>query len=238
MMQVFKTRPDGFREVQRKVIPRMIGIFGGLFLLAVVVPGLFGRGQTRWDLIAILFLMFAVVMGFVSRAAIRRQRRSFETYRLTVDDEKLVREQFNTPVITIFKRDIVRIIRNADGGFTVFGENELDAIGIPSQVDRYAQLEKELQRIRTVQVKTTASVEEKIFVPLSLSGGLFIAITSMTANKTVELVCSFLIVLLMGAGMVIILMTKNIDKRTKRLSWIFVIPIIAYLANIFSLLSE
>jgi hypothetical protein len=236
-MKAFTPRPDSFIEIQKKTVPKMLAIFGGLFLIAVVVPALVKDDPNRWSSMPVIFFAFVAITGFALYTTLQRQRKSFETYRLTIDDEKLIREQFNTPSITIFKKDVLEIIKNANGSFTVIGPNSLNAIGIPAQIDNYHELERSLLEIKILRVKTDESIAEKLFVPVSLSGAVLIAVTTLTKNPTVNLVCSLLIVMIMLGGMLVILMTRNIDKRTKRLSLIFLIPILSYLVNIISLIS-
>gem|GEM_PF-5461625 len=206
----------------------MVGIFAGLFLVAIILPSIIRNDPDRWLLVPWILAVFVVITVFTTWAALRRNRRSFETYKLMIDDEKIVREQFDTPTITIYKRNITDIVKNADGSFTVTGDNDLNAIGIPSQIDRYHRLEEELRRIRSIHSKNVKSFAEKMFVPVSLFAGLLIAVTTMTENTMVDLICSGLLVTIMTFGMAVILVTKNVDKKTKRLSWIFVVGILWY----------
>jgi hypothetical protein len=237
-METFRTRAGSFSEVRKKMLPLMIGLYTGMFLLVIVLPAISGGPEQRWSLVLITLLIFSIVIGFATWSALKRQRRSFESFTLTIDDEKVVREQYNTPTITIYKRDVVRIIRNHNGSFTIVGDNELNAIGIPEQIENYEQLKDNLEQIRRIDIKMSKSLAEKLFVPISLVVALLIATTGITDNANLNVVCSFLIIVIMTSGMVVILVSKNIDKRTKRWSWIFLITIISYLVNIFSLLSN
>lgn len=237
-MKTFTTRPGSFREIRKKTIPVMTGIFAGLFLLAVVVPALIRSEPESWTTLPLAFLIFAFITGWATWSTLRRQKRSFETYRLSIDAEKLVRAQFNTPTITIYIKDITEIVRNVNGSFTVVGTNQLNAIGIPSQIEHYDDLRTTLQQIHAVKERSERTFAEKIFIPASLSAALLIAITTISENDAVNLLCSTMIVCIMVAGMIVIFATKNIDRRTKRLSWIFLIPVISYVARIVSLLGQ
>ncbi|HYC86963.1 MAG TPA: hypothetical protein VEB86_17140 [Chryseosolibacter sp.] len=235
-MQIFITRRGGFREVQRKIIPVMVVVYAGLFLLVIVVPAVVRNDSARWSLIPYTLIAFAAVAGLITRATLNRQRKSFETYKLIIDDEKLVRVQHNLPTITIPRRSVTAIVKNSNGSFTVTGESQLNAIGIPSQIADLDDLENVLARIRPIDVRTRKPIAEILFVPAALTAGLVVTVTAISSNRLVLLASSAVIVIVMTTGMVVILISKNVDKKTKRLSWISLLPIVAYLLYIFSLL--
>jgi hypothetical protein len=235
---VFTTRPGSFREVKRKVIPVMVFVFSFLFLIGILIPALIKDEPANWPAIGYILLFFILLTWFVTWSSLKRQQRAFETYRLTIDDNRIMREQANVPSIIIEKRDIEKIVQNSNGSFTVIGSSKLNAIGIPAQVEDYEEIKNMLAQIKPLEVKSSKTFVEKMFVPLSLSGAMLIAITSVTKNPAVNLICSFLIVAIMLGGFLVIQLSRNVDRRTKRISWIFLVPLLSYLLSMLNLIGE
>jgi hypothetical protein len=237
-MKVFTTRSESFTEIKRKTIPLMILIFSFLFIIGVVVPAVMKDEPVNWQVMGYVLVFFILLTWFATWRSLKRQQRAFETYRLIIDESRIMREQENVPSIAIDKRDIQKIVQNSNGSFTVIGNSKLNAIGIPSQIADYDDVKHMLAEIKTLDVKTSKSFVEKMFVPISLTGAVLIAITSITKNPAVSLLCSFLIVGLMLAGFLVIQLSRNVDRRTKRISWIFLIPLLSYLFAILNLIGE
>ena len=149
---VFKIRKDGFNELRKMVILRSLPIlFIALASGAVMGNPLTAPKQldTQTLLLCLAFGIFAIGTGFIS--GLKRQKLLLDTYTLTVSNEMLVREQVNTPTITIDKYQVTQIVKHKNGNFLVKGEKPHDAIMVPWQVEHYEALEKALNAFKRLQ---------------------------------------------------------------------------------------
>ena len=84
------------------------------------------------------YAMYGIVLGalaFGLYRGVNRQKEIFDSYRLTLDNNAITREQHKTPTITISNTDVIEIVKNSNGSFTIKGNSPVNVIGVPSQKD-------------------------------------------------------------------------------------------------------
>ena len=153
-MQQFTVRPSSFKEIQNKIIKIVAFLFGGILFFVVVLPTLMSDDPSSDHTLPYMIVLFGCVSVFSIWNGMKRQKALFESFKLIIDDEKITRERMNTPVIVIYKKDVQRIIKTSAGAFCIEGDSKLNAIGIPSQIDNYELLEKTLNEIKPLTVRT------------------------------------------------------------------------------------
>jgi hypothetical protein len=156
-----------------------------------------------------------LIMTFSLYRTINRQKVLLESYRLQIDGTSIKREQSNTPVISIAYEEIREIVKNANGSFTIKGKSVLNAIGIPTQVDNYEQLEQLLSEIRPLTVKTTTPLLQKFQSLFSLLALGLLATFYIVKNKLAVGLSGTALLLLLGYSAYVIGKSKNVDNRTK-----------------------
>ena len=213
-------------------------MFTVILLIIVVLPAFMSDDPGRFDTLPYLLPLFLGVVVFSIFTGIKKQRSLFESFTLIIDDEKIVRESLNTPTLIIYRKDITKIIRHANGSFVIQGKSKLNPIVAPAQMEDYRQLESMLNEIKTITVLTSRTFLEKMFIPLSFSGVIFMGLTILSENEIVTLLSSILVVLMFLVSLIVIQQNKNVDKKTKRLSWVVLIPLAAFISMIVSKLSE
>ncbi|MEY4926201.1 MAG: hypothetical protein RI894_637 [Bacteroidota bacterium] len=72
-------------------------------------------------------------------SSINKQKLLFESYKLSISEDGITREQLNTPTINIPYSDINSIIKDSKGNFAIKGATALDTIGVPYLIDNYEQ---------------------------------------------------------------------------------------------------
>jgi hypothetical protein len=233
-MQQFTPRPNSFGEIRKKIVIIMLIIFIGLVFTVLVVPQFFSGtnstdGPTTWPYVIILL---AAVMGFSIFNALKRQQANFESFKLKITDEAIVREAIHVPVITIPKTAVREIIKNANGSFTIIGDSRLNAIGVPAQISDPELLERLLNEIKPAQVRTARSWLERLFIPISFSGVALMMTTFIASNKIIVLTSGLACVAILTYSLIVIQRSKNVDTRTKRGSLVVILPLLAVIAVI------
>jgi hypothetical protein len=238
MIQQFDVSPGSFKAIRKKLLVRTLPI---LFISAIAGVAI-TASKTNTDEVNIwpYFIPFmCLILGFGFYRGINRQKVLFESYQLTIDDNALVRQQFNTTTISMRISDIEEILKSSNGDFTVKAENSNNNIKIPAQVNNYAQLEEVLGRFKPVTVERSTSFWTKYsgYAGAIISAGLMICIYTAN-NKTVVGISGVLLTGFMLWSFYKIRTNKNIDSKTKRTSFYILFVLIAIIAIVYSKLTS
>jgi hypothetical protein len=229
-MHQFRIRQDGFKAIKKTLLTGFaLGAIIAMLLpiiLSTVTPHTVSDDSSIFTMI-----LMSVLLAFITYTSINRYRKMLESYRLTITEDAVTREQVNTPTITIRKDAVTKIIKASNGGFAVIGGSKLNAIGIPAQIEQHEDVERILSGIRPLTVQTAQWLQYLqvaavilVFIPICL--GL------LSENRIVLSLSGIAMCGLMILGFVIIQRSKNYDRRMKRLSYIMWIPFLAIMANV------
>jgi hypothetical protein len=108
-----------------------------------VVMGVFVFNSTGQDgQMSVLSSVIPISLAALSLSiysSINKQKLLFESYKLSISEDGITREQLNTPTINIPYSDINSIIKDSKGNFAIKGATALDTIGVPYLIDNYEQ---------------------------------------------------------------------------------------------------
>lgn len=219
-MQTFKIRQDGFKEIRKKSLFRAIPILLIALTVGITISTLNTKDKENDVNVLPFIIPFTLsALGFGVYRGINRQKALFDSYTLTVTNNLITREQYNTPTISIYFTEITEIAKHKNGGFTIRGKDTQDLIGIPTQIDNYSQLETTLEVIRPFVIKNKIPLIEKY---QSLAGlvtvGLMLCVYTVENKIIVGLTGSTLIALMIWS-FIKIHKSKNVDTKTKKSVW-------------------
>lgn len=239
-MSTFEYNAGRFADVRKIILTRSAPI-----ILIATVAGLYlglrdvnaQPGPINFILIilplVILLSLFSLWKGMAR--GIKRQRVLYDSYRLTVDDGGITRMQFDTPTIHIANKDISRIFKSANGGFTITGCNQHEVIVIDERINNHVELEQLLLRIKPIDDIPRRSLLEKIpNLPVIVVIFLFVVVY-LSGNKIIVTLCGVLLIGLLGWSLFHARKSKNIDAKTRRGLYLIFIPIYAILVKLFYL---
>lgn len=176
--------------------------------------------------------MYGIVLGalaFGLYRGVNRQKEIFDSYRLTLDNNAITRQQHKTPTITISNTDVIEIVKNSNGSFTLKGNSPVNVIGVPSQKDDYEKLEKSLAEIRKISLKSSEPFLQKFSVLLSiLTIGLMSAVY-ISKDKIIVGVSETILLLVLGYSFFEIQRSKNIDSKTKKGMWWLILVTVSFI---------
>ena len=92
-------------------------IFGTLIILVFGLPVVMANEPVDLGTSPYLIVVFSVIFVFATRNAMRKRKVLFESLKITIDEDKITREQLNTPVLVIYKKDVKRILKSVGGTF-------------------------------------------------------------------------------------------------------------------------
>lgn len=230
-MQVFKIRQDGFKEIRNKMLSRSIPMLLIAGAVGITISTINSKQKENdVNVLPIIIPVIAAALGFGIYRGVNRQKALFESYKLTITNNLITREQLNTPTISIYFNDIKEITKHKNGGVTIKGKETVDLIGIPEQIDDYLLLETALQQMHPIVVKDKVSFMEKY---QSLTGlvtvGLMLCVYTVN-NKIIVVLTGSTLVVLMVWSFIKIRSSKNVDSKTKRSVWCILLILASVIA--------
>lgn len=239
-MQQFKIRQNGFKEIRKNILLKSIPIFV-ILIIFIVVTGTINSRNKAEDINTLPFIIPIILgaAGFGIYRGIKKQAALFASYTLSISNNLIRREQLNTPAISIYYNDVKEILKNKNGSFTIKGKNSGDLIGIPAKIDNYAELEATLQNIKTITIKENDTLLQKYpVIPGIVMLGLMLCVYTVN-NKIIVAISGTIVTGLMVWNLLKIQQSKNIDRNTKRNSWLVLIVLISVIAvTIFKLTEQ
>jgi hypothetical protein len=229
-MQHFTIKPNGFTQIRKKSIGIMVAINSAILLFAVFLFYPNNPSPDSPNTLPYILIGVILIFSFSTWNAMRRQRKIFESFRLIIGDDAIVREQLYTPTITIEKNDVRDIIRYATGQIRIDGGSKLNAIAIPSQIDNADVLSRLLSEIRPISEKTSRSWIPYLILMSALAVIVLMFAGLTRETKIISVFCGIALCIVMLYGFIVIQKSKNVDKRLKRMSYIFLLPFISILS--------
>lgn len=219
-MEQFKIREDSFKEIRKmmltKAVPTLLfAAFVG-FAISYFNPNV---QQSDVNVFPIVIPVTLGALGFGLYRGVNRQKKIFDSYRLTLDNNGITREQHNTPTITISNTDVSEIIKHSNGSFTIKGNSSVNVIVVPSQIDNYEKLEKSLTEIRQILTKSSEPFLQKFRGILSILTIGLMAAVYISKDKIIVGVSGTVLLLVLGYSFFESQRSKNIDRKTKMAMW-------------------
>jgi len=219
-MQEFRISEAGFKKLKRRML--LLTIIPFVIVVTIFsLTNILGSKHDTDNTWLYVLPIFPIMLGISSYRSIKKQKKFLETYKVTISDNEVTREQMNTPPLTISFMEIREIIKSEKGHFTIKGAGSRDIIYVANWIENPEELEQRLQALAPIQARSKDPWHLKyrwaIIIPgMAAALGLFIS-----DNKIIAGICGVAL-----AGFIIwliyeILTNKNIPTSTKRRSWIF-----------------
>lgn len=231
--QEFTVGPEGFKELEKNILIRMIFLFAIVVTVVLVLPFVMfenseGIGTSTW--LTLLLGLLALTYSYFSN--VKKQKAMLATYKIIVTDDSIAREMLNTPTITILKSEIQEIVKESNGSIVVIADRKINAIGVSAHLEKKDELEHLLAAIRPLTIKTSQSWIQKFQIPI-----IFLVLVTMfgtyyIGNKYVASLCGIVFSTFMTYSFIAIQKSKNIDTRTKRLSYFILIPLLSVIFSV------
>ena len=193
-----------------------------LVIVLIVIAVINGIGSnTPNDVNTLPFVLpvILIIYGFNLFRTMKKQNKFLSSYTLTISDEGITREQFNTPPLFISFMEIKEIVKTKKGGFIIKGLTSTDVIYVSYFIENQQVLEERLQAMAPITTKSVDPVYRK-YLPLLVfpAIGLYICVLTLT-NKILVGVSCVLVIALSVWGFYEFQKNKNIPTSSKRASW-------------------
>jgi hypothetical protein len=168
----------------------------------------------------------AAIYGFNIYRSFKKQKKFLQSYCVTISEEGVTREQWNTPPLSISSLEIREIIKTKKGSFMIKGLGRTDVIYIPRWIENPATVEEHLQQLAPVAENKKDARKRKLRIALAfLAIGLTICFFTVS-NKIVTLICGPLLIGFLVWVLYEVQTSKSVPTNAKRKNWTLLIPII------------
>jgi len=223
----------------KKFRKRYYNIFLPVMALGAVIPLTINLmsihaadGYTPW----IVFGALAVYFTFSLTRMFKKQKTMLESYRLTITENEITREQMNTPPLTISFMEVKEIMKTRKGSFIVRGISKTDLIQIPAWVDDTAGIEEQLKTFSTVTTAKNFMRRQYGALAIRLLGLAMLIVIGVVKDQLIVGICGALLIGLIIWGLNEIRVNKNMPTNAKRRSMV-VFTLIAIVV-VFNLISK
>lgn len=228
-MHTFKIRPNGFNEIRKALLVRIVtGTIAGVAVASLFLLLTSDGHESTETLVSIGIVTIGGVVSDVF--SVKRQKKMYDTYTLTITEEHITRQTFNTPDLTIPRNSVKEIVRAKNGALIIAGESELNNILVPHVIEQAEEVERLLSQIKPITIKPHAQRKVALMIILFI-GAMFLLCWGVLSENIYWVtlsglgLCAFLV-----CGFVMIQRSKNYDRRMKRWSYVALFPIVCILA--------
>jgi len=226
---------EGIKKFRRRYFNILLPIVAGGAVIYLTINLMSTHNSDGITPIIITVAMISY-LGFMLMRTFKKQKQMLQSYRLTITDNEIIREQMNTPPLTINFMEVKEIMKTKKGSFIVRGVSRTDLIQIPYWVDDLPGLEEQLEKFSTITTANNFIRKQYGVLAIRLLGLALFLVTTTVTNKIVVSICGAAVIGLIIWGLNEIRQNKNITVNAKRRSMV-VYTLIAILV-IFQLISK
>jgi len=174
-----------------------------------------------------------IIIAYGLNRGMKQQQKIFNSYVLTIDEGYIIREQLNTPTISIAFYEISEIAKYSNGNLTIKGNSSINTIVAPVQIENFDRLEELLNSIKPILLKTkeTLIIKYRGILPF-LTIGLMIAVFVLK-NKIIVGISGVILLTVLVYSFIEIQRSKNVDKKTKNKTWWLILVFAAIIGNMY-----
>ncbi|WP_243471066.1 hypothetical protein [Winogradskyella sp. MH6] len=230
----FQIKENGFAEIKKAMIIKTIPIAILAAGTGLTISHFNTNGQSS-DVNVLPFVIPIIIgaLAFGLFKGINRQKGLFESYKLIINENEIIREQNNTQTISIPRNEIKSIIRNPKGILTIVGNSNTEIIGVPSQINNSEKLEQILSQIKPITDSDKKPLTEKYKGVLILLMLGLMATVYISKDKIIVGITGTILVLFLGYSFYEVRRNKNIDKKTKNGMWWIIFVLLSIIGNMY-----
>lgn len=233
-MNIFRLDPQKFSAFKRKTTLRSLIIFPVYGLIALIIH--FGSEQQASNANMWIYLVFTfLLMGIFTVYSSRNQLKKFEAlFRLRVDEDRIILQQFKLNDVQIAKEEISGIYAHTNGSFKITTNDPQKSINIHPCIEKEEELKILLENFAPIQ--PFQQKKYKIFVQYAM---VVLVLAGMIAafsfdNPWVAVPGGLIAAGYLVYAFVQIQKSNMVSKDIKQKSWWFILPFLALLFAVYS----
>lgn len=176
-MTIFTIKEGAYASVKSKAIRNLI-LTMPFSILLLFFMGLFddrNEISTHYLTIPVIIILFV----YSTFNALKKQKEILESYKLTITENEITRQQANAPDVIISRNFIGSISKTSKGDIIIKGIDANEQIAVPLLIDRFDELEQLLTSWKEF------SLPEKSFLQRNLTAVIVVGLASLIAVNTI-----------------------------------------------------
>jgi hypothetical protein len=208
--QQFRTDMSAYPKAGRKFMWKYIAVMGVIMIATSAF--MYSRSDntpaSMFSLVISLSVYAAVVIFGVIRA-MKRYKKVFESYLITIDNNGITREQHETPLVSIPAHEIKSIRKRANNTIVITGKSSYEKIVIPAQMERYSEMEMLLRSLHPFEL-TATPLHERLDWAIGLLSAITLFMIIYMDDKRIVLAGAIITIPLYSWSLVQRLRNKNL----------------------------
>src|SRR5215217_4070020 len=180
-------------------------------------------GSITISITYIAFIFAVLVFSFFRN--LRRQKAVYDSYKLTISDQSITREQSNLRAVTIPLAAIKEIKHNAWGNLEVKGFSPHELIVISPYTENFADIKNWLESRYSVVAQKSMGPLLNYVVMIGVVIIMFVFYK--VQNNIIATICGIIMLAVLIWSIYKIQTNSIVEKRTKRISWWLIILVIS-----------
>lgn len=197
------------------------------------------KDNSRESLYSLFFSVpvMIAIMSFSMVRNMKRHRKAFESYRLLIEPGSVTRIEEGSPLLKIYREDIVSIEKTYTGGYVIKGKGPLNTILVPPQMQHPADLENALRQLHSLTAKSSNAFLSKATIPLSLLSIVSMIGILASDDKRILITCALVFYPIQIWAVVSMIRNGNKSAQTIIAIIVLLVMIIGVSINFFMRLS-
>lgn len=163
------------------------------------------------------FIIIAITLGIALRNGMKRKRQAYNSYELIISSESIVQRQIGISELTIMRDEIVSIIEYQNKCLHIQSIDEKNTMFIPKKLSGYEEIKEILSDWKFIELKETRFNYNNLMMLLQILIICATATVFLSDNKLIVIPVGLLLIIVLIISDIIILKSKQVDNRTKRL---------------------
>jgi Flp pilus assembly protein TadB len=232
-MQEFRIRPDGYAVIRKRTLIRFIPVFIITAIVFAVINLTIWKPDDPlvWYTAILFFTIFVCISIF---RTLSKQKKFLQSFRITIEDSVITREQLNTEELTIYFHEVKEVTKSKAGSLFIRGLEKTDMICIPPEIENKEALEAILGGLKPIMSRSKDAVRKQKLAPFIALAFIALLVTVFAGTNKILVGSAAVLVI---AGMIWLITeirkSKNADRDTKNRVWIYFVFIAAILVTAF-----
>lgn len=233
-MQQFGISNEGIKKVVRRILLTTVPVYVMVLAYGIGLAFFDSYNEgTDTDITAFMstFGISPLIVCAVLYYMIKSQKAVLRSFTITISDNTISRVQQNTPTITMYFGEVIKIVKAKNGAYVVCGKDKNNPIIIYPHMENTAHLEELLCNIKPIEPtvpKPYIKVLYLLYIAALLATVFYVQIGT---NVTIVNILRVLLMCFVGVSALYLIRNKNTDKRMKVVGWIILVAFALGLLN-------
>jgi hypothetical protein len=136
MSAIYSLRPEGYRELyNQSLIRSVMTALVLMVIVGIVLVGNRSEGSRADSYVWILFLLIGGYTAYISYRNLKRQKEAWNSFRLIIDESKILRQHIGLPDLSIPQPDITQIIEMPNGDLLIKTARKEIYLAVPRWIE-------------------------------------------------------------------------------------------------------